>query len=93
MRPIHLDSTSLHLNLPTAAASVLLAGLTSWRGGLRQLDGALLLALYGGYIAVMQGWTPAGTLTTDKPWTVDEIEGRRDELFANRESGIPPFIT
>jgi len=52
VRPIHLDSTSLHLNLPTAAASVLLlAGLTSWRGGLRQLDGALLLARHGGYIA------------------------------------------
>jgi hypothetical protein len=52
VRPIHLDSTSLHLHLPAGAASVLLlAGLTSWRGGLRRLDGTLLLALYCGYIA------------------------------------------
>ena len=58
----------------------------------RPVNGQVFV-VYGGYIAVMQGWTPAGTLTTDKPWTVDEIEGRRDELFANRESGIPPFIT
>jgi cation:H+ antiporter len=52
VRPIHLDSTSLHLHLPAAAASVLLlAGFTSWRHGLRRLDGALLLALYAGYVA------------------------------------------
>jgi len=52
VRPIHLDSVSLHLHLPTAAASVLiLAALTTWRRGLRRLDGALLLALYGGYVA------------------------------------------
>jgi cation:H+ antiporter len=52
VRPIHLDSASLHLHLPAAAASVLLlAGLTCWRHGLRRLDGALLLALYAGYVA------------------------------------------
>lgn len=52
VRPIHLDSPSLHLHLPVAAASVLiLAGLSTWRRGLRRLDGALLLALYGGYVA------------------------------------------
>jgi cation:H+ antiporter len=52
VRPIHLDSTSLHLHLPAAAASVLiLAALTIWHRGLRRLDGALLLALYGGYVA------------------------------------------
>jgi cation:H+ antiporter len=52
VRPIHLDSASLHLHLPAAAGSVLiLAGLTTWRRGLRRLDGALLLALYGGYVA------------------------------------------
>jgi cation:H+ antiporter len=52
VRPIHLDSASLHLHLPAAAASVLvLATLTAWERGLRRRDGALLLALYGGYIA------------------------------------------
>jgi cation:H+ antiporter len=52
VRPIHLDSVSRHLHLPVAAASALvLAGLTKWRNGLRRLDGAFLLALYGGYVA------------------------------------------
>jgi cation:H+ antiporter len=52
VRPIELDSASRHLHLPVAAASVLLlTGLTGWRRGLSRLDGALLLALYGGYIA------------------------------------------
>jgi cation:H+ antiporter len=52
VRPIHLDSASLPLHLPAAAASVLiLVGLTTWHRGLRRFDGALLLALYGGYIA------------------------------------------
>jgi cation:H+ antiporter len=52
VRPIQLDSVSRHLHLPVAAASVLLlAGLTGWHRGLSRLDGALLLALYGGYVA------------------------------------------
>jgi cation:H+ antiporter len=52
VRPIELDSVSRHLHLPVAAASVLLlAGLTGWHRGLSRLDGALLLALYGCYIA------------------------------------------
>jgi NAD(P)-dependent dehydrogenase (short-subunit alcohol dehydrogenase family) len=69
------------------------AALTGWLASdlSRPINGQVFV-VYGGYIAVMQGWTPAGALTTDKPWTVDEIEGRRDELFANRDTGIPPFI-
>jgi cation:H+ antiporter len=52
VRPIQLDSVSRHLHLPVAAASVLLlVGLTRWHRGLARLDGALLLALYGGYVA------------------------------------------
>jgi len=52
VRPIQLDSVSRHLHLPVAAASVLvLAGLTRRHRGLSRLDGAVLLALYGGYIA------------------------------------------
>jgi cation:H+ antiporter len=52
VRPIRLDSASLHLHLPAAAASVLILGaVITWRGGLRRLDGALLLVLYAGYLA------------------------------------------
>jgi cation:H+ antiporter len=52
VRPIHLDAASRHLHLPAAGASVLLlVGLTALRRNLSRLDGALLLALYAGYIA------------------------------------------
>jgi len=52
VRPIHLDSVSHHLHLPVAAASALaLAALTAWRSGLGRREGALLLALYAGYVA------------------------------------------
>ena len=52
VRPIQLDSVSRHLHLPVAAASVLvLAALTGRRRGLTRLDGALLIVLYGAYIA------------------------------------------
>jgi cation:H+ antiporter len=51
VRPIHLDSASLRLHLPAAAASVLvIALLTRWHRGLRRRDGAILLALYAGYV-------------------------------------------
>ena len=52
VRPIHLDSVSHHLHLPVAAGSALaLAALTAWRSGLGRREGALLLALYAGYVA------------------------------------------
>jgi cation:H+ antiporter len=52
VRPIDLDSTTLHLHLPVAAGSVLvLAALAAWRRGLSRLDGVFLLALYAAYIA------------------------------------------
>lgn len=52
VRPIHLDSVSRHLHLPVAAGSALALGaLTAWRGGLRRVDGAVLLALYAAYVA------------------------------------------
>jgi Ca2+/Na+ antiporter len=53
VRPIHLDSVSHYLHLPVAAAStLLLCALTAGSKGLTRLEGALLLALYAGYIAV-----------------------------------------
>jgi cation:H+ antiporter len=52
VRPLELDSDSRWLHLPVAAASpMLLAGLLAWRGGLSRTTGALLLALYTGYVA------------------------------------------
>jgi cation:H+ antiporter len=52
VRPLDLDSDSRWLHLPVAAGSpLLLAGLLAWRGGLSRATGAVLLALYAGYVA------------------------------------------
>ena len=69
------------------------AALTAWLASdiSRPVSGQVFV-VYGGYIGVMQGWAPAGTITTDKPWAVDDIESRRDELFANRDTSVPQFI-
>ena len=69
------------------------AALTGWLASdlSRPVSGQVFV-VYGGYVGVMQGWTAAGTITTDKPRTIDDIEGGRDELFATRDLGVPPFI-
>jgi cation:H+ antiporter len=52
VRPLDLDPDSRWLHVPVAAASpLLLAALLAWRGGLGRTTGALLLALYAGYVA------------------------------------------
>jgi NAD(P)-dependent dehydrogenase (short-subunit alcohol dehydrogenase family) len=69
------------------------AALTGWLASdlSRPISGQVFV-VYGGYVGVMQGWTPAGTITTDKPWTIDDIEAGREQLFANRETGVPQFV-
>jgi cation:H+ antiporter len=52
VQPLHLDSESRWLHLPVAAASPLvLVGLLAWNGRLGRLAGAVLVALYAGYVA------------------------------------------
>jgi cation:H+ antiporter len=52
VQPLQLDSESRWLHLPVAAASpLLLVGLLAWRGRLARSTGAVLVALYGGYVA------------------------------------------
>ncbi|MBV8387932.1 MAG: SDR family oxidoreductase, partial [Acidimicrobiia bacterium] len=45
----------------------------------------------GGLVQVTQGWNPVNKATSDKPWTIDAIEGVRDQLFKGIDSGVPPF--
>ena len=46
----------------------------------------------GGIVQVTQGWRPVGKATSDKPWSIDSIEGVRDQLFAGVDTGVPPFM-
>jgi NAD(P)-dependent dehydrogenase (short-subunit alcohol dehydrogenase family) len=46
----------------------------------------------GGVVNVAQGWRPIAKATSDKPWTIDDIEGVREQLFAEADPGVPPFL-
>ena len=46
----------------------------------------------GGLVQLEQGWRPIAKATSDKPWTIDAIEGVRQQLFAEADPGLPPFL-
>ena len=45
----------------------------------------------GGLVQLAQGWHAVNKATSDKPWTIDSIEGVREQLFKGVDSGVPPF--
>jgi cation:H+ antiporter len=52
VRPLDLDRATVTVHLPAAAGgTVLVAGLTALRRGLGRAEGAVLILLYGGYVA------------------------------------------
>jgi NAD(P)-dependent dehydrogenase (short-subunit alcohol dehydrogenase family) len=50
-----------------------------------------VIKVQGGVVQLVQGWRPVTESTADKPWTIDEIDARKDALFAGRDAGVPPF--
>jgi NAD(P)-dependent dehydrogenase (short-subunit alcohol dehydrogenase family) len=46
----------------------------------------------GGLVQVVAGWHPVSQIRSDEPFTVQSIAARRDELFAGRDPGVPPFL-
>ena len=51
-----------------------------------------VLKIQGGLAQIVQGWRPVSQVTSEKPWTIESINENRDELFANSDAGIPPFL-
>jgi NAD(P)-dependent dehydrogenase (short-subunit alcohol dehydrogenase family) len=47
--------------------------------------------VYGGDVWVMQGWTAAGHISRNGPWTPKELADAKSQLFATRSSAVPPF--
>ena len=45
----------------------------------------------GGLVQLAQGWHSVNKATSDKPWTIDSIEGVRDQLFKGVDTGVPAF--
>jgi NAD(P)-dependent dehydrogenase (short-subunit alcohol dehydrogenase family) len=51
-----------------------------------------VLKIQGGLAQIVQGWRPIGEATSDKPWTVADIDAAEDTLFAKSDRGVPPFM-
>ena len=51
-----------------------------------------VLKIQGGLMQIVQGWRPVSQVTSEEAWTVEGIAKRKDELFANSDPGIPPFL-
>jgi NAD(P)-dependent dehydrogenase (short-subunit alcohol dehydrogenase family) len=50
-----------------------------------------VLKIAGGIAQIVQGWTPVTQIQSDEVWTIDTLAKGRATLFANRDSGVPPF--
>jgi NAD(P)-dependent dehydrogenase (short-subunit alcohol dehydrogenase family) len=50
-----------------------------------------VLKIAGGVAQIVQGWTPVTQITSDQVWTLDALNAGRATLFADRDSGVPPF--
>lgn len=46
----------------------------------------------GGVCQILEGWRPVSEITSTETFTVEGIAGAHAELFAGRESSIPPFL-
>jgi len=51
-----------------------------------------VVKVQGGVLQILQGWRPRVQITDDKVWTVESIAAQRDALFADADSGVPPFF-
>ena len=48
-----------------------------------------VFVVIGGDVWVMQGWSIAGHLHKDGPWTPEELAAKKDELFGDHDRGLP----
>lgn len=51
-----------------------------------------VVKVQGGQIQVLQGWRPLTEVTDDRPWTIDTVASRREELFSRSDGSVPPFF-
>jgi NAD(P)-dependent dehydrogenase (short-subunit alcohol dehydrogenase family) len=51
-----------------------------------------VVKVQGGVVQLLEGWRPLTEATADKPWTIDDVEGVREQLLAKTDGTIPPFL-
>ncbi len=57
----------------------------------RRISGQIV-KVQGGVVQLLQGWRPLTEANSDKPWTIDDVEGVRELLFAKSDGSVPPFF-
>ncbi len=68
------------------------AALVAWLASdLSQGVTGQVFIITGGLVQLTQGWHAVNKATSDKPWTIDSIEGIREQLFEGVDTGVPPF--
>lgn len=51
-----------------------------------------VIKVQGGQMQLIQGWRPLTEVIDDRPWTIDRVAARRDELLGPTDGSIPPFF-
>jgi NAD(P)-dependent dehydrogenase (short-subunit alcohol dehydrogenase family) len=51
-----------------------------------------VVKVMGGQVQLLRGWRPVSDSLSDKPWTIDAIEGISGDMFATAPRGVPPFM-
>jgi NAD(P)-dependent dehydrogenase (short-subunit alcohol dehydrogenase family) len=51
-----------------------------------------VVKVMGGQVQLLRGWRPVTNSATDKPWTIDLIDGISGEMFAAAARSVPPFM-
>ena len=74
------------------APSNIAAGVAWLASDLSEGVNGQVLKIQGGLAQIVQGWRPVSQIVSDDAWTIESIAARRDALFANSDSGIPPFL-
>ena len=50
-----------------------------------------VFVVHGGQVCLLQAWTVVSEIDHRRKWTVQEITRRADELFADRDRGLPKW--
>jgi len=51
-----------------------------------------VIKVQGGQVQLLEGWRPLTEITDDRPWTIDSVASRRDELLAKSDGTVPAFF-
>jgi len=51
-----------------------------------------VVKVQGGQLQLLEGWRPLTEVVDDRPWTLERVAARREELLGPTSGGVPPFF-